>query len=331
MSSKDGIDEHTLATLTPEERAAIEDTEYSPAELAAMQKLAGASGAAGDAGDEEDDGDPDEVLDANGKPVTVLDQSDKAGSREVAGADTAAIDVIADGAVKAEVTARAEPAPVGNVEKQAVYTAALPQDFEARVQAIGEAETTAWAQFEDGTLDRPALQAELRRIEAERAELNGAKLKADIAQEMGQQQVQTQWENAIDRLYAHAAKVDGVDYRASPARNAELDQFVKALAHNPDNQDKPMDWFLTEAHKRVLVLNGQAAQSTKASSEVAKPASQNRNPPPVPKSIAQIPGGEGPGDVGSEFAHLDALDGDDLEAAISRMSPAQREKYARGD
>jgi hypothetical protein len=44
-----------------------------------------------------------------------------------------------------------------------------------------------------------------------------------------------------------------------------------------------------------------------------------------------VPGGDGPGDVEGEFAHLDALEGEALESAIAKMSPAQREKFSRGE
>jgi len=50
----------------------------------------------------------------------------------------------------------------------------------------------------------------------------------------------------------------------------------------------------------------------------------------VPKTLAQVPGSDGPGDVGSEFAAVDSLSGDELEDAIARMTPAQRAKYAAG-
>jgi hypothetical protein len=79
------------------------------------------------------------------------------------------------------------------------------------------------------------------------------------------------------------------------------------------------------------VLNGKnISPAVQQADPAPKPAAQNRNPPAAPKTIAHIPGGDGPGDVGGEFAHLDALDGNDLESAIAKMSPAQREKYSRG-
>ena len=104
---------------------------------------------------------------------------------------------------------------------------------------------------------------------------------------------------------------------------ADLDTFVKALANNPANKDQNEAWFLTEAHKRVNALHGAVTPPVPPPPAVK---GQNRTPPAVPKSIAGIPGGEGPGDVGSEFAAVDALTGQAREDAIARMTPAQREK-----
>lgn len=313
MSSTANLDQDALNNLTPEERAAFDDPEYSEAELAAMKRLAG------DAPDDDDaDDDTDEVLDADGKPVDVpVPPAKPADTPAPAAADTPA---------PAAPAAEAAPEPVA--DKPLVYKAALPEDYDAKVAALGSSEADAWAKFETGDLDRPALQAELSRISAERSDLAAMKVKAEVSQEMTQQSAEVAWNNAINRLYANAAKESGIDYRKDNDRNAELDQFVKVLANSPANADKSMDWFLTEAHKRVLALNGKTPTPTPAPPPV-KPA-QNRTPPPAPKSLAHVPGGEGPGDIGGEFAHLDALGGEDLEAAIAKMTPAQREKFSRG-
>jgi len=51
----------------------------------------------------------------------------------------------------------------------------------------------------------------------------------------------------------------------------------------------------------------------------------------APKTLAQVPGGNGPGDVdGNEFSDVDRLTGDAQEAAIAKMTPAQRERYMSG-
>ncbi|WP_259373112.1 hypothetical protein [Roseateles chitinivorans] len=43
-----------------------------------------------------------------------------------------------------------------------------------------------------------------------------------------------------------------------------------------------------------------------------------------------MPGGDHPGDTGDEFAELDSLDGDKLEAKLARMTPDQRSRYLAG-
>lgn len=47
------------------------------------------------------------------------------------------------------------------------------------------------------------------------------------------------------------------------------------------------------------------------------------------KTLAQVPGSDGPGDVEGEFANLDSLEGEALEDAIKKMSPDQRERFAK--
>lgn len=314
MSSTAHLDQDALNNLTPEEREAFNESEYSASELEAMKKLAGDDG-----DDGEDDGDPNEVLDADGKPITVSVAPGKSNAADAA-ADTG---TVAPPAAKVDA-----PEPVQ--DKQLVYKAELPEDFDQKVKDLSEKSAALRAQFKAGDIDFDAFEEQNATLLEERESLTMARAKAEISREMTQQSAETQWNSAINRLYT-SAKTEGIDYKADQERNAELDQFVKVLANNPAHQDKSMDWFLTEAHKRVMVLNGKTLQAPATETAAqAKPAAQNRTPPTPPKTISQIPGGDGPGDVGGEFAHLDALDGNDLESAIAKMSPAQREKYSRG-
>lgn len=307
------LDAEMLATLTPEERAAIEDDKPSADELAAMQRIA-----AGAPDDDEDDGDDDAP--ANAAPVEGKPATDPA----PAAADT-------DPAPAASVNADPEPdADEPAAKAVPTYDAKLPEDFEAKVQGLVEQEQSAWAKFDEGEIDRTELQKQLRDIETSRADLNTARVKAEISQEMTAQTAQQQWANAINRSMREFAKPEngGIDYRKDEAKAADLDQFVKVLANNPANEDKPMEWFLSEAHKRVQALHGVAPAAPK---QTVADATARRKPPvdAAPKTLAQVPGSDGPGDVAGEFADLDTLEGNDLEAAIAKMTPAQRERFAR--
>ena len=301
MSSTAALDQDALANLTPEEREAFDAPEYNDQEKAALQRLADEAG--------DDDGDPDEVLDADGNPVAAAKDPVKAEPQAKA-------DVT-------DVVAKAEPTP----EPQAIYKAELPEDFDTKVLDIKQKTADLRAQFKAGDIDFDEFEAQKSDLDDARESLMVARTKAELSQEMTTQSAEAQWRQSINALFANVLKTEGVDYQTDMARQTDLDTFVKALANNTANQDKSPEWFLTEAHKRVNALHG-APASASAAAPAAKV--QNRTPPAAPKSIAGIPGGEGPGDVGSEFASVDALAGDDLEAAIARMTPAQREKFSRG-
>lgn len=89
---------------------------------------------------------------------------------------------------------------------------------------------------------------------------------------------------------------------------------------------------MQEAHKRVMALHdvkpaappapAAKADPVAAAREARKPDLKAETP-----SLAHVPGGDGPGDVAGEFADILALDGEDYEAAVARLTPAQRERF----
>lgn len=304
------LDETQLATLTPEEQAAITGDDFSDEEVNALKGIA----ASGD-DDEDDGGDSDEVLDANGKPVAP--QAD-----DVPAKTDTPVDAKADTAAVLDEPAAA-PTPARNE-----YVAKLPDDYDQKIGDLAAQEADIRAKFKTGELEIEAYEEQRDAILKQREILNTARVKAEISQEMREQSAQNEWQNQIKSFMAAAAKNDGIDYSKDQAKSADLDLFVKTLANNPANADKSGDWFLAEGHKRVMALHGVAPSAQPAAK--APPAS--RVPPlkSAPKTLAQVPGGDGPGDVADEFAQLDALEGNDLEAAIAKMTPAQREKFALG-
>jgi len=172
----------------------------------------------------------------------------------------------------------------------------------------------------------------------EREALTLARTKAEISQEMNAQNAEQLWLHTVNTFVDTVASRDqaagGIDYRKDAAKASDLDQFVRGLAAQAEHADKSMEWFLTEAHRRVLALHGLSQPASKPAADTAalKAAVLADRKPPLeaaPKSLAVIPGGEGPGDVESEFSAVLALDGFDYEQAIARMSPAQRERFLR--
>ena len=308
------LTEEQLATLTPEERAAVSDTEYSPEELAAMQGIIEEDGAP--AGDPDDDGEPAPAA-RTPEPAKVVEpvNPDAAANAEPAAAVAPA---------NAEPAAKGEDAPF-----IPAYKAEAPADFDDRIKDIKTQEAALKAQFKEGTLDFEEYEDKRSELIEQREELNRQRTKSEVSTEMQAQTQDQLWQRSVNSaLNRFASEAGGIDYRKDTAKAGDLDLFVKSLAQKPENADKSMDWFLDEANKRVKALHG--LESPKPADPAADPAARRK--PPIgaaPKTLAQVPGSDGPGDVDGEFANLDRLEGEALEAAIAKMTPAQRERYAR--
>lgn len=311
MSTTDNQD--VLDTLTPEERAAISDAEYSPEELAAMKGLAEEGG-----GEDDDDENED---DSSGE-----DGNDSAGSAPVEGNGADNQDPPADDADPAAGNDEPEQAAA---QKASAYRAELPADYDAQVKALND-ETGALAQkFRAGEIEFEEYETQQAALLQRRDELREIKIKAEIASEMGAQSAENEWKATIQSFVSATAKAEGINYATDADKQADLDLFVKRLADNPANGDKPMRWFLEEAHKRVKALHGIATPEKKEGAPVSpKPVQRKAPTEAIPKTLAQVPGSDGPGDVADEFANLDNLEGLELEDALRKMTPEQRERYA---
>lgn len=332
-----GIDPAMLATLTPEEQEAFKaDTD----DVEALRALA--AGAADDDGGEEDDDD------GNGDADT-----DPAAAAAAEAAATAAAPAPAP--ATAAAPAAAAPAPAANDDDSdefapppaPVYVAPMPEKYDERMAAFASDSAKINKQFADGEIDEAKRDAELTRIQSERDELLIAKGQALTAQNHTNQAAAQTWKATVANFMAYAAKEEGVDYRKDPVRAKHLDSFIKVLANDDANEGKSMSWFLKQAHKSVNALMGAPAKAGPSPAPAATPAAPAASTAPADKkaaavaarkpkveaaatSLAHVPGGEGAGAVGGEFADIDALDGEAFEAAIAKMSPAQREKFLSG-
>lgn len=343
------LDPQYAELLTEEERAAIAD-ELSPGEVETLKAVA----AAAEAGDDDDEDDDDKDGAEDGK-ANASSGSEAAGEGDGEGAaDAAAAD-----AGEQVPAAQAESGDAGSQDGEPVDTAAalaendaalepvyvapLPEDFQQRLDKVNADREDAAKQFQAGEIEFEEYRKKTADIEAEARKLEGIQLKHDVAVDMANQQRERAWNAAVNKL-ADLAKADGIDYRADKGKQADLDAFLKVLGSNPDNNDKPASWFLTEANRRVMALHGitpkKAEAKPAAAAAVEKPdlkkaaaATRKPNLSGAPQTLANVPGGDGPGDVGEEFADLDRLNGEALEAAIAKMArtdPAAYQRYMAG-
>lgn len=294
------IDKDILDTMTDEEREILNSKEWKDDQEQAAKRP---DLHEGDEGVEETDDDDD----ADDEPAEVVETP--------AAAPAAVVDAPA-----AEVE---EESPVVETRK-AVYRAELPADYEAKVQALADEDADLAAKFKTGEIDFDEFRALSTELNNKRHDLSMAKVKAEIAAEMGEQTAESTWQETIDSFMSKALKDEQIDYRKDKPKEKDLDLFVKALAADEDNADKPMAWFLTEAHRMVRAKHGIQAPAASKPGKPTRPAPVAQ----VPKTLAGVPGTDGPGDLGGdEFQDLDRLEGLELEDAVAKLTPAAREKY----
>lgn len=346
MSTQDndptGIDPELLKTLTPEEREAMGfDDAPEGADREALQRVA--SLGQGDAGDDDDgdDGDDGDAAAAPPPPAPPPKQDGAPGADDAAAAEAAA-------AAAAPPAAPAPPTEAAEEDEGPVQIPAeLPKDYDERVKAVDTRESELEAKYDAGEVDAKTYRTELRAIEKDRRELDRIQSNYDLAQQQNKTNADLYWRRTINRFVAaEASAADGVDYRKDNEKAQAFDTYVRALGNDPANDNKSPKWFLEEANRLVrarfglpLERKGAAAPTpapatapTPAQAAAAKKdaaaARRQDTKAAAAASLAQVPGGEGPGDIGGdEFADVDALEGQELEDAIAAMSPAQREKY----
>ena len=229
------------------------------------------------------------------------------GSSATPAADTAPAAGAADASAGASADDQNSDEPQAPAFAQQ-YRAQLPGDYEAQIQAIKARDADLRQKYKDGEIDIDERDVGLSALGEQREQLLVARAKHEVSVEMTEQSAQSAWQTAINSFVRTAAKDGGIDYRKDAAKAADWDQFVRVLAAKEEHSDKPMDWFLSIA------------------------AAKAKRQPPVsgaPKTLAQVPGGDGPGDVEGEFSGVLALDGQEYEDAIAAMTPTQRAKFMR--
>jgi len=311
-AAKEAFDPAILQTLTDEERAAILGDDAPADEVEALKALAETDGSGAD---EDDDGDDDDKADEDGDG-----DDDALADAAAAQSAPAATDPPADAAPVAQEAKPAEPTRI-------VYDYQLPEDYQTKVDAIRNREDEIAQQFKSGELDFDAYRAAARELDIEREALTDMRVKAAISQEVNQQTGESLWRSALQQFNATTAKADGIDYAKDEVKMAEFDQFLKMLADKPENAEKDHNWFISEAHKRVKAMNG-IVTAPKPNAQ----RNERRDPPnlsQLPKTLSDVPGGDGPGDVSDEFSNIYALDGLAYEDALKHLERTNPAAYAR--
>ena len=174
-----------------------------------------------------------------------------------------------------------------HMERLKAQRAAIEEAYDS-----GESELT-WAEY----------RAELRRIADAELTASSDLAEARLIHRSANEAAAKQWQKQIAD-HRREAKRLGLDMDRNPELAQQWDRTVRYLGNDPDNADKSMDWFLSEALQMVALRAG-----------VLKPAHDPFLPARDMGRTVDVPGG------------IDGLKGMDLERALARMSPEQAEAW----
>ncbi|UBQ44588.1 hypothetical protein [Comamonas thiooxydans] len=323
MSTHQPTDDE-LRHLTPEERAALAEDYDEDADNEAAAAAAANAGGAGNGAAEDDEAPA--AAGAAQAPAAAPAAAQAPAAAAAPAAGGAAQD---DGQGAATTDAPAAPAPAPAASRAPAYVVELPADFAEQQAANKQARAELKAKLNSGDLDMEEYEAEAERLDEERMSLMAQKQRAEISKEMTEQAAQNDWKAAINSFMDDASKngeIGLIDYRKDEDKARDFDSMVKGLA--TANPDKPLEWYLYEAHKRVVALHEIPVVAKTSKKE------QGRKPPvdTITPNLAHMPGGSGDGDAfADEFAAIDKLTGLAAERAVAALSPQKLALYLERD
>ncbi len=294
--SIEGLSEEDLAMLTEEERAGLLDDEDE-----------------GDGTDGDDQGNDDADDDDTGADGKADDKGDDS---QDAGADSNTQGGGKDGEGDGELYDTIKPTPL--------FKAELPADIEAKRTALDTQEDDLVKKFDEGDITFAEYNKELRSLNRERADLDRAELKAELAQEAQQSQVEQTWQTTANTFVAEHPLISKNETMWS-----SFDAIVRRVtAETMQKGEQPSRRDLEKAYKQWTEDLGIADTGTQ------KPQPKQKKQNVVPPNLGKVPAATANDTDDGKYAHLDRLAESDplaFEAALAKMSDAQRDEYMQAD
>lgn len=206
-----------------------------------------------------------------------------------------------------------------------LFTAELPEDIEAKRTEIDGKEDTLVEQFDNGDITFAEYNKQIRTLNNERAALDRIELKAEMAREAQQAQIDNQWQGALNTFLAEHPEID----LTNEIHHAAFDKLLRQ--HTAGVMEKGGLPGLREIKKAhgdfVKTFN---LQSDKPAPKEQKQEKQTAKPPKhreVPPNLGKVPAASNADMDDGRFAALDKLPPDKFEAAFAKLSEADRNAY----
>jgi hypothetical protein len=266
-----------------------------------------------------------------------LENGDEDILNELAGDEDQANDDSAsdDEAAKVDASASAEPAkaneetPSDDAGEQSqgdaikpIYQADSVADSSAERTALLTQKNEAFAKLIDGEITAAEYSTIENDVLSKIRAIDTAEVKAQVANEMTQQQMVREWEKEVNSLVA-SAKKEGLDYVGNQELNSEFDTLIRVFSNEAaqngmsDEGLKASKWALAQAHSVMKTRHGIVAQAPKAQEQV--PAAE-KAPRHSLQTLSGLPNADRAQVDNDTISRLGGLVGEDLEMAMATMS-----------
>lgn len=297
------IDQSILDAMTEEERAALLDDDDSDDAIVVMPGDEGA-----DDDDEADEGAADDG-----------DSDDKADKKAEPGADNNQSADDNSAAEAAKETEQAKP----------LFRAEVPADIADKYAAIDTKEEELIAKFEDGDMTTREYNAELRKLNKERNDLEWLERKAELSQETAQQQLEDTWLTTVKAfLPDHPAISESEENWNSFDQVLRTVTAVRINAGQAYGKAELERAYKIWADERGIEVKAPAAKASAAKATAAKDEQKKELPP----TLAKVPAASNEDTDDGKYAALERLADKDPQAyqeAIAKMSAAEYEAYTK--
>lgn len=284
-----------------------------------------------------DDGDPnatqgeleDQAAATNEETTNADDTSKNKGGDDTGAAapagDAGAAAGKADGDQPA-AAAKDEPGQPSSTQAHApILVAEAPADAEAKLKEIADQKAGLRKQYDDGDLTFEEYEAKKDELDEQKLAIKLQVETANTAVKMEAQRRQNEWAQQCDTFLAAHPEYEG----GKGERFEHLNGLLKAIAVIPSNAHLTGPQLLEKAHRLALADRGEAPPPPAAKGDGK--AKQDIPKPKLPPDLGGMPAAASNDPGEGKWASLDRLrdagNGVAYEAALSKLSQADRDAY----
>ena len=207
------------------------------------------------------------------------------------------------------------------VQPKPLFNADLPADIEAQRTALDEKEAAIDQQYDEGDILFTEHKQALRDINKQRNALDRAELKAELAAEAYQTQIDNSWQASQTAFFASHPELNTANEVQMTALDHLVRQETKATLDKGGSIGVPELERAYTKYKQAFNIEAAAPKQAKA------PSAKNEGV--IPPNLGKLPAATANDTDDGKFAHLDRLEGVAFEDALAKLSDAQRDEYLR--